>query len=95
MPRRAFDDFEIYQPFVPKQPEPDFRREFYTELPDMRPNRGSDRMATMKVCRFSNGRHEDPRAPWCPHLKHEDETGKRIRSDWTVQWDMVGEGDGF
>jgi hypothetical protein len=85
------DDFFIPQPFVPKQEQPDFRRSFWAETPDLRPNRGPDRMATTKVCHYdSAGRHEQPRAPWCTHFEHEDETGFRINPSWTVQWDKVG-----
>ncbi len=87
--------FDIPRPFVPKDEPPDFRREFWQQAPDMRPNRGSDRMATLKVCRYANGKHESPRASWCPHFEREDETGKRIRPDWTVQWDKVGDGSGI
>lgn len=83
------EDFPIYSPVVPKKAEPDFRRSFWQELPDMRPTRGNDRMATMYVCRYINGRHENPPQPWCPHFEHEDETGFRINPSWTVQWDKV------
>jgi hypothetical protein len=89
------DDIFIPAPFVPKKQEPDFRREFWGEAPDMRPNRGHDRMATMKVCRYVNGRHEHPIQSWCPHYEYEDETGKRINPSWTVQWDLVGDGVGY
>lgn len=82
--------FVIPQPVVPKKVEPDFRNEFWREAPDMRPTRGRDRMATMYVCKYVNGRHEMPVAPWCPHFKHEDETGFRINPAWTVQWDRIG-----
>lgn len=82
-------DFFIPMPQVPKKQEPDFRREFWAEAPDLRPNRGPDKMATMKVCRYVNGRHESPIAPWCPHFEREDETGFRINPSWTVQWDRV------
>lgn len=84
-------DFLIPQPMVPKKKEPDFRANFYQQLPDMRPNRGHDRMATVYVCRYENGRHESPPKPWCPHFKVEDETGFRINPSWTVQWDKVDE----
>lgn len=87
MPRQYDDLYVIPQPFVPKQPEPDFRREFYGELPDMRPQEGRENPGTVYICKYLNGRHEKPIAPWCPHYNHEDETGKRIRPDWTVQDD--------
>jgi hypothetical protein len=83
-------EFFIPQPFVKQEKKPDFRNEFWREMPDMRPNRGHDRIATLKVCRYENGRHESPPKPWCPHFETEDETGFRIRPDWTVQWDKVG-----
>lgn len=83
------EDFFIPRPFVPQKQEPDFRRSFWAEAPDMRPNRGHDRMATDRVCRFENGRHVTPIPDFCPHFKHEDETGFRINPSWTVQWDRV------
>jgi hypothetical protein len=76
---------------VPKKQEPDFRANFYKEMPDMRPNRGHDRMATVFTCVYTNGRHESPPKPWCPHFKVEDETGFRINPSWTVQWDRIDE----
>jgi hypothetical protein len=79
--------YEVPQAFVPKAPEPDFRNEFYHQLQDMRPNEGGERPATMKVCRYLDGRHESPPREWCPHFNHEDETGKRIVTDWTAQWE--------
>jgi hypothetical protein len=84
-------DFVIPQPMVPKKQEPDFRANFYKEMPDMRPNRGHDRMATVFTCVYTNGRHESPPKPWCPHFKVEDETGFRINPSWTVQWDRIDE----
>lgn len=89
------DLFNIPRPFVPKKEEPDFRRNFWSETPDMRPNRGHDRMATVYVCRYENGRHENPLKPWCPHYEHEDETGKRLNPSWNVQWDLVGDGSEY
>ena len=83
------DDFYIPTPVVPKKQEPDFRNNFWRESPDMRPNRGHDRMATVYTCTYLNGRHESPPQPWCPHFKAEDETGFRINPSWTVQWDKV------
>jgi len=83
-------DFLIPQPVVPKKQEPDFRTSFWREAPDMRPNRGHDRMATLYVCTYTNGRHEMPPKSWCPHFEVEDETGFRVRPDWTVQWDRIG-----
>ena len=83
----ADDLFVIPQPFVPKPPEQDFRSEFWQELPDMRPQEGRENPGTMYICRYLNGRHEMPPASWCPHFRHEDETGKRVRPDWTVQED--------
>lgn len=87
--------FEVPRPVVPKVQEPDFRRSFWQETPDMRPTRGHDRMATNYICVYSGGHHEYPPKPWCPHYKQEDETGKRINPSWTVQWDLVGDGDGY
>lgn len=82
------DDFFVPVPFVPKAQEPDFRNSFWSELPDMRPNRGPDKMATVNMCRHdSSGRHETPIPSWCPHFERQDETGFRIRPDWTVQDD--------
>lgn len=84
-------DFLIPQPVQkPKPQDPDFRQKFWQETQDMRPNRGHDRMATVLVCRYVDGRHEVPPKPWCPHYNIEDETGFRINPDWTVQWDKVG-----
>lgn len=84
-------DFFIPTPVVPKKAEPDFRAVFYQGLPDMRPTRGPDRMATVYTCRYdSAGRHQLPIPPWCPHFEEKDETGFRIRPDWTVQWDRIG-----
>lgn len=85
------DPLGITRPFVPKQPEPDFRTEFWREAPDMRPTRGHDNMATVYVCKYLNGRHEYPPKPWCPHYESEDETGHRINPSWVVQWDKIGE----
>lgn len=88
----AQDDlFFVPQPFVPKQQQPDFRREFYQELPDMRTTVDKPVPATMMVCAYDHGVHEMPPKPWCPHFEHEDETGKRVRNDWTVQWDKLPE----
>ena len=85
-----YDDlYNIPRPYVPKAQEPDFRKAFWQESPDMRPNRGRDKMATALVCRYENGRHENPPKPWCPHYKEKDETGFRIRPEWTIQWDRV------
>jgi hypothetical protein len=87
MPRSRADrdPLEVHQPFVPKEPEPDFRREFWQQSPDMRPTEGREPMATVYVCKYLNGRHERPIAPWCPHYDPHDETGHRVRNDWTVQ----------
>lgn len=84
-------EFFIPQPYVKQEQKPDFRREFWQEAPDMRPTRGHDRMATLYVCRYENGRHEMPTKQWCPHFQREDETGFRINPSWTVQWDKVDE----
>lgn len=81
------DPLGYHRPFVPKKQEPDFRSNFYRELPDMRPQEGRENPGTMHICRYTNGRHEMPPKPWCPHYQREDETGKRIRPDWTVQQD--------
>lgn len=81
------DPLGVAQPFVPKQEEPDFRRDFWREAPNMRATEGRENPGTMRICRYLNGRHEMPPAKWCPHYKHEDETGKRVRPDWTVQDD--------
>lgn len=92
----AYDDlYNIPRPVVPKQQQPDFRAEFWRQAPDMRPNSGRERMATNKICRYENGRHENPPKPWCPHYKMEDERGFRIRPDWNVQWDKVNEDGTF
>lgn len=79
--------YEVPQPFVPKPPDQDWRGEFYQQLQDMRPTEGRERTATMKVCRYLDGRHESPPRSWCPHFNHTDETGKRIVPDWTAQWE--------
>jgi hypothetical protein len=81
------DPLGVHAPYNPKPPEYDFRMEFYRQSPDMRPTEGRQRMGTMNVCRYLNGRHEYPPRTWCPHYEHEDETGKRVRHDWTVQED--------
>lgn len=83
-----FDDpLSVPRPFNPKPQEYDFRQEFYKELPDMRPQERNENPGTSYICRYLNGRHEMPPKPWCPHFNVEDETGKRIRPDWTVQQD--------
>jgi hypothetical protein len=79
--------YDIPQPFVPKEPEPDFRREFWRETQDLRPTEGRERPGTLNICHYINGRHEMPPPKWCRHFAHEDETGKRIRPDWTTQWE--------
>lgn len=81
------DPLGVPRPFQPKPQEYDFRTEFWKQAPDMRPTEGRENPGTMNICRFLNGRHEMPPKPWCPHYEHEDETGKRIRPDWTVQKD--------
>lgn len=81
------DPLSVPQPFRPKPQEYDFRQEFWKELPDMRPQEGRENPGTVYICRYLNGRHEMPPKPWCPHYKTEDETGKRVRPDWTVQQD--------
>jgi hypothetical protein len=91
-----YDDlYNIPRPFVPKRQEPDFRSAFWQQSPDMRPNTGREKMATNKVCKYSNGRHENSPKTWCPHYKAEDERGFRIRPDWNVQWDRVNEDGTF
>lgn len=81
------DPLSVPQPYRPKQQEYDFRSEFWRELPDMRPQEGRENPGTMYICKYLNGRHEMPPKPWCPHYDQEDETGKRVRPEWTVQQD--------
>lgn len=81
------DPLSVPQAFVPKEPEYDFRREFYAQLQDMRPTEGRENPGTMYICRYQDGRHEMPPKPWCPHFSTHDETGRRIRPEWTVQDD--------
>ena len=78
------DPFDVARPYVPRKPVPDFRTEFYQESPDMRPTEGRANPGTAYVCRYVDGRHEPPQ-PWCPHFDAVDETGFRIRPDWTTQ----------
>jgi hypothetical protein len=75
----------VYAPHNPKPQEYDFRTEFWRQAPDMRPTEGRQGVATLNICRYQNGRHEYPPQEWCPHYRHEDETGKRVRPDWTAQ----------
>lgn len=79
------DPLSFPQPFKPKAQEYDFRTEFWNEAPDMRPQEGRSNPGTVKVCRYTDGRHETPPRPWCPHFSREDETGKRVRPEWTAQ----------
>lgn len=81
------DPLAVPQAFVPKVEAPDFRSEFWRETPDLRPTQGHDRPATLRICVYKDGRHEMPPKSWCPHFEREDEVGKRIRPDWTVQQD--------
>lgn len=87
------DPLGVPRPVVPKKKQPDFRDEFWQEAPTLRPTRRKpherrENPGTRYICRYLNGRHEQPPQPWCPHYSHEDETGKRIRPEWNVQWDM-------
>jgi hypothetical protein len=79
------DPLSVPQPFTPKPAEPDFRTSFWQQIPDMRPQEGRENPGTLKICRYLDGRHEKPPRPWCPHYARADETGKRIRPEWTVQ----------
>lgn len=86
------DPLSFARPYKPQKQEPDFRQAFWQEAPTLRPTRQNphernENPGTMYVCRYLNGRHEMPPKPWCPHFEHEDETGKRVRPDWTVQED--------
>lgn len=81
------DPFDVAQPFVPQERKPQFQDTFYQQLQDMRPTEGRTPLGTVNICRYLNGRHEMPPQPWCPHYDREDETGNRIRPDWTVQED--------
>lgn len=79
------DPLGVHRPFTPAPEAHDFRSEFWRELPDMRPQEGRENPGTMSICRYLNGRHEMPSKSWCPHFKSHDETGPRVRPDWTVQ----------
>lgn len=81
------DPLAVPRPYAPKAQEYDFRGEFWRESPNMRPTEGRENPGTTAVCRYLNGRHEMPPQRWCPHFEREDETGKRVRPDWTVQQD--------
>lgn len=81
------DPLSVAQPFRPRKQEPDFRNDFWRQVPDMRPQEGRENPGTVYICRYLNGRHEMPPKPWCPHYNQEDETGKRVRPNWTVQRD--------
>lgn len=79
------DPFSVPHPYTPKPPEYDFRDEFWAQAPDMRPTEQNENTGTVYVCRYLDGKHEAPPKPWCPHYNREDETGKRVRPEWTVQ----------
>lgn len=86
------DPLGVITAFVPKKQEPDFRQEFWQEAPTLRPTKQRpheprENPGTMYICRYLDGRHEQPPPPWCPHYKTHDETGQRIRPEWTVQDD--------
>lgn len=87
MPTWHDDPLSVPQAYVPKTAEPDFRRDFWMETQDMRPTEGRVPVGTMRICRYLNGRHEMPPKPWCEHYNTHDETGPRIRPDWSVQDD--------
>ena len=86
------DPLSVPQPFKPKPKVPDFRDNFWQEAPHLRPTKANphernENPGTVYICRYLNGIHEMPPKPWCPHFASEDETGKRVRPDWTVQDD--------
>lgn len=63
------DPFDVPTPRQVKPPEPDFRSEFWQQVPDMRPTAPRAVPATMKICRFD---HANKRVlhirPGCPHF---------------------------
>lgn len=47
------DPYDIPQPQQPKPEVPDHIKAFWSQVPDMRPTQGRERMATTNVCRFN------------------------------------------
>lgn len=66
------DPLDYARPYQPKPRQPDFRDEFWSQSPDMRPTEARQRPGTFRVCRYTDGHHEVPRRPWCPHYREEE-----------------------
>lgn len=66
------DPLDVPQPFERKEEKPDFRREFWAQVPDMRPTTGRETPATLRTCRFDpqNKRVLHIRGG-CPHFPGE------------------------
>ncbi len=66
------DPYDIPTPRDATPQKPDFRQEFYRQLPDMRPTRGREAQVTF-ACRFNTQTKQVLHVRgFCPHFEGED-----------------------